>query len=230
VRDAEAPVVAQVVDQTVGEPMASVPRRAGQDDNPYRAPQTESYPLPRHLDPHVAAWRSGRLLVLQKGADLPDRCVKSNRPANGRRLKRRMAWHHGAIYLLILVSLLVYIIVALIMQQKATVYIGLSEEWFAKRRRATLIGWLSVLAGIALVVLGVKQLNATATGGGLRVLQPEMGGWLMAAGFLVFFVGAIYGLLASRMVAPARIDKHFVWIKGACPAYLSELPDWPYPV
>jgi hypothetical protein len=181
------------------------------------------------MDPHVAAWRSGSLLVLQKGADLPDRCVKSNRPANGRRLKRRMAWHHGAIYLLLLVNLLVYAIVALIMQRKATVYIGLSDEWFAKRRRATLIGWLCVLAGAGLVVLGIYQLRSSFSGGGLTLLQPETGGWIIAAGFLVFFVGAIYGLLASRMVAPARITDTFVWIKGVCPEYLSELPQWPYP-
>ena len=41
-------------------------------------------------------------------------------------------------------------------------------------------------------------------------------------------LGAIYGLIAARLVTPTRIDDHFVWLRGACGEYLSELPEWPY--
>ena len=38
-------------------------------------------------------WRSGNLLVMRKGAQLPDRCVKTNQPAYGKRLKLLLQWH-----------------------------------------------------------------------------------------------------------------------------------------
>jgi hypothetical protein len=30
------------------------------------------------------------------------------------------------------------------------------------------------------------------------------------------------------MVAPARITDDYVWLKGVNPAFLADLPEWPY--
>jgi hypothetical protein len=38
----------------------------------------------------------------------------------------------------------------------------------------------------------------------------------------------IYGLVASRLVAPTRITKDYVWLKGVHPDFLAELPPWQY--
>ena len=80
------------------------------DVNPYAAPQGGS-PFganpnqPQWQAPAPAAeagvWRDGRLLVMHKSAQLPDRCVKSNQPADGR-LLRKMYWHHPLIFLSLL--------------------------------------------------------------------------------------------------------------------------------
>ena len=52
---------------------------------------------------------------------------------------------------------------------------------------------------------------------------------LILLGVLVFFGGALYGLIAARMVAPKRISDDYVWLKGVHPDFLAELPVWPYP-
>lgn len=188
--------------------------------NPYESPRS---PEPAVVAELVEAesggvWRQGNLLVMYKRAALPDRCVKSNQPAYGRKLKRNLYWHSSWIYLTILIHLLIYIILALILRKHAVIHIGLSQQWFAKRRRAILIGWGSVLASITMVVLGIAMVEESPSAGVLILL-----------GVLVFFGGALYGLIAARMVAPKRISDDYVWLKGVHPDFLAELPVWPYP-
>src|SRR5882762_3300178 len=65
-------------------------------------------------------WRDSSTLVMTKDASLPDRCVKCNAPANGLRLKRRLAWHSPVLYLLIVLAVLIYVILAGILSKRAT--------------------------------------------------------------------------------------------------------------
>jgi hypothetical protein len=185
-------------------------------DNPYAAPQSYSPPVPAYAAPGEGLWRKGNVLVMHRDAVLPDRCVKSNQPAMGR-LKRKLTWHHPAIFISLLVSILIYVILALVLSKRATIYIGLSEEWFGRRRQAMLIGWGMVLASVALIILGAAMVDST----------PEAG-WMIAVGVLAFFAGAIYGLLRARMVWPRRMNDQFIWLKGVHPEFLGELPHWPY--
>lgn len=185
-------------------------------ENPY-APPVTVYPFAEdYAAKSQGLWRKGTILVMHKRAPLPARCVKSNEPTKGQ-LKRTLYWHHPAIYLLLLFNLLIYVIVALVLRKSAIIHIGLSDEWFRKRHRAILIGWLSVLVGIGMIFVGAVALD-----------QAPALGWLIALGPLVFLFGAIYGLLASRMVVAQRISDDYVWLKGVHPAYLAELPEWPY--
>lgn len=184
-------------------------------ENPYQPPNVSDPNLKPHEIDKDGIWRQGNLLVMRKTAVLPDRCVKSNVPTD-RKLKRNLNWHHPAIFLSILISLCVYIILALILSKKATIHIGLSDEWFAKRSRAIMIGWGSVVASIVMIGAGIALVD-----------QNDAFGILIAVGVLVFLVGAIYGLIAARMVAPTRIDDQFVWLKGVHQEYLKTLPVWP---
>lgn len=184
-------------------------------ENPYQPPQATDPILKAYEADSDGIWRQGKLLVMRKNAVLPDRCVKSNVPSN-RKLKRKLNWHHPAIFLSILISLCVYIILAMILSKKATIHIGLSDKWFGKRSRAIMIGWGSVLASIAMIVGGIAMIE-----------QSDAFGILIAAGVLVFLVGAIYGLVAARMVTPTKIDDTFVWLKGVNAEYLDQLPVWP---
>jgi hypothetical protein len=196
------------------------------DINPYASPQNSSDDiLPvvavEAVQERPLLFRKGNQLVMYKRASLPDRCIKSNQPANGRRLRRNLTWHHPAIYLTIFIGLLVYIILMLILQKKATIYIGLSEPWIRKRRWTIFWGWMISLSGLALLI-------ASAVAVGDPRHQMDWAAWGIPLGILMFFFGAIYGIIGSRMVTPVRIDDNFVWLKGVHPDFLAELPEWPY--
>jgi hypothetical protein len=185
-------------------------------ENPYAPPLTAPLVYDAEIVDDRGLWRKGKILVMRKGSQLPARCVKSNQPTD-RRLKRSLYWHHPAIYLSILISIWIYIILALILRKSATIHVGLSDEWFAKRHRAMFVGWLLVLAGIGLFVAGIATID-----------RSDVFPWMLVAGPLVFLGGAIYGLLAARMVAAERISDEHVWLKGVHPGFLADLPEWPY--
>jgi hypothetical protein len=186
-------------------------------ENPYQAPQTTSPPFKAVVAESAGLWREGPLLVMHKNASLPARCVKSNVPTP-RTLKRKLTWHHPAVYIALLFNLLVYILLAVILSKRATIYIGLSDEWFAKRRRAILIGWGLVLASIGMFAGGIAMIDGNENVGVILILSA----------FLLFFIGAIYGLIAARMVTPTRITDDYIWLKGVHRDFLASLPDLPH--
>ena len=195
------------------------------DINPYASPANfEDVVLAQAVDgPQLQAglFRKGKLLVMQKEAALPARCVKSNEPVEGRRLRRKLTWFHPLIYLSLFLGLLIFVILALVLQKKATIYIGLSQEWYRKRRRAIWTGWITVLLGLA-TMAGSIAILAHTNG------DAAWAGWGIALGFLVLLGGAIYASAASRMVTPVRITDDYVWLKGVHPDFLDDLPPWPY--
>jgi hypothetical protein len=156
-------------------------------------------------------WRDGRQFVLAvEGTELPDRCVKCNVPVNGSRLKRRLMWHHPAVYLLIFLNLLIYAIVALCIRKRATIQIGVCPRHRSERVWTIAGSWAAALLGIVLFGFGVNSSEALC--------------WL---GGLLFVGGAIYGFLRGPMVAAGRIGEDFVWVRGGGRAFLESLPDWP---
>lgn len=162
-------------------------------------------------------WRKGNLLVMHKSAQLPDVCVKSGEPAV-RRLKRNLQWYHPAINFTLLLALLLYIILVAVLSQRATIYIGLSEKWFQKRRLAIILGWLFGLGGTAMFF-----------GSFALVETVDWWGVITLLGLAAFLFGLIYGQYGSRMVHPKKIDEQYIWLKGVHPSVLAKLPEWPYP-
>jgi len=154
-------------------------------------------------------WRDGKAVVMSKNGTLPDRCIKCNAPAQGQRLEKTLYWHSPVIYLCILLHVIVYIIVALIVRQKARVAVGLCDKHRARRLWNICIGW-------GIFVLGVV---AIAT-----VIHYEQY-VLIWIGALTIFAAMIFGL-CNRLVYARRIDKERVWMRGFCKAYLDELPNW----
>lgn len=170
----------------------------------------DGYVLPPPPSTGMAGvWRNQSQLVMSKDALLPDRCVRCNVPTTGR-LKRRLTWHHPAIYLIIFVALLIYVIVALVLRKTATVEIGLCDEHRAKRRRNLLITWALFGLGIAGFVLAIMMSDGTYLGFGALALLAAL----------------IFGVVAVRVVTPAKIDDRFVWLRGVNKDYLEELPQW----
>jgi len=157
--------------------------------------------------------RSKKLLVMGRNAILPDRCIKCNAPANGQRLPRKLYWHPPMLYLLILASILIYALVAILARKKAQIDVGLCDRHVAKRRRAIWICWGLLLGSFGLIGLLVGM---------------GYGEYAMIA-IIVTVAGIIYGALATRVVSVHRIDKEYVWLKGASKEYLDALPEWVKP-
>lgn len=160
--------------------------------------------------PGTGVWRDRSVLVMSKGAELPDRCVKCNQPTS-RRLKKKLTWHHPALYILIFVALLIYLIIAMILRKSATVQLGLCEEHLARRRRNIIITLSLVLLGFVGFFVGAMYEDF------IYVL----------IGFLLLIAAVIYALVAVKIVSASKIDDRFVWLTGVNKDYLNELPQFP---
>ena len=210
------PQGSQPNDHPFGKPVSSNP--FADQINPYAAPQMGAGYQAPNVSQHAFAglWRQGNLLVMHKSAPIPDVCWLSNQPSR-RRLKRTLHWHQPAIYIILLISPLIYIIVALIMQQKATIQLPLSEEWYARRRTRMLIAWaISLLLGPAMFVGGLLIGDA----------MKEAAVVLVMGGVLTSLAGLIYGLVSCRLITPNRITSEYAWVKGVHPEYLNRLEPW----
>jgi len=119
--------------------------------------------------------------------------------------------------LLIAVHLLIYLIVALIVQKKATIHIGLSDEWFARRWRTIIIAWSLILVSVAMFV-----------GGAVLVDQVQWSPILIIVSLPLGLGAALWGLIRARLVTPKRMTDEYVWLKGVHPDFLARLPEWPY--
>jgi dienelactone hydrolase len=183
--------------------------------NPYKSPQaTRRSPVGSGAGLQ-GAWRSGSLLVVSHEAELPDRCVKCNARVGNQRMRRKLAWHSPVAFLGLFLGLLPYIILALMMTKRLTLYVGVCEQHRSKRRNAILVGYVGFFAGFFLMIF----FGVVASRGGSALL--------ILIGFVLLLVALFYGMLASRVVWPKKIDKDLAWVKGACPEYLAHFPEYP---
>lgn len=160
----------------------------------------------------AGVWQQhGANLVMDKTAQLPDRCVKCNAYASGKRLRRKLTWHPPTLYLLVLAGVLIYAIVATIVSEKATIYVGLCER-HSKRRHA------AILSSVGLLLLGLLSLFM-ALAAESAILGLLGGGFLLAA--------IVVACVAHSIVRAKKIDNRFVWLDGIDRNYLAQLPLWP---
>ncbi|HEY8977494.1 MAG TPA: hypothetical protein VIN75_24985 [Burkholderiaceae bacterium] len=154
-------------------------------------------------------WREGKVLVMRKGGAFPDRCIKCNAPSVEPRRRYRLTWHSPWLYLLILLALLLYALVAFIVRKTAIVHVGLCERHQKRVLWGRIIGW----GGLA---LELALLCAAA------MLHEELFG--IAAGLLVV-PWLIASVVVNRLLLPQRIDDKYVRLKGCGPDFLRSLPD-----
>jgi MFS family permease len=153
-----------------------------------------------------AAWRDQNTLVMTKDASLPDRCVKCNAPANGTRVKRKLSWHHPAIYLVILVAWIIYLVLAITLSKRATVFVGLCAEHYQRRRKLMIVGWVMLAIGLITPFLAFAN------------DYPGVG----VLGLLLFLASAIFLVMVARIVKVKKIDDRFVWLTGIDSNYLAQ--------
>jgi hypothetical protein len=156
-----------------------------------------------------SVWRSGKLLIMKSDAPLPNCCVKCGEVATTR-LQRKLFWHPPWVFCLILISILVYAIVAMVMRKRGNAAVPLCEAHRARRVRGIMIGW-----GLALLSMGALAI----------AISQESGAWGAISGVLLL-TGLITGMVMARLLTPTKIDEHLMTLKGCCPAFLAKLPEY----
>lgn len=188
-----------------------------QGHNPYEAPTPATSFVVAEVAHSQGVWRDGPLLVMEKTANLPDICVKTNTPTKNK-LKRKMYWHHPAVYLAVLFNLIIYAILAMVLRKQAVIYIGLSDARMLRRKRAIWVAWITGLLGVASFFGGVVAISGPGGNGSPLIV-------LVLLGLVMILASLIAGMLMSRIVRPQKIDDHYVWLRGVHPEYLARFPE-----
>lgn len=189
------------------------------DANPWQTPPVATQ-LPRGSGEGI--WRDGQLLVVQKQATLPPTCVKSNTPAH-QLIERTFHWHEPWIYLLALLPVFVYLVVALAMRKKHELSVPMSEEASQARSKLIAFGWTMGVGGTLLATAGVFAMLLE----GLNLIEMS---WAIAAviiGTLLVMAGVVVGSKASWILRPKKMTTDMTWFSGAHPDFLLSLPPIP---
>lgn len=156
------------------------------------------------------------LLVIQDGATLPDRCIKCNAPAEGGRLKKRLAYNldnsgPGAARLIPFVGRFVrlaWVIRQIMTRQHVTVSFCVCS----KHRTMRLVGMIALAVALpagALLVVNAAPKNDTA---------------LILTGVAVMAVGAILGATMTKLLSVASGLHNGAELRGAGKAFLASMP------
>jgi len=147
-------------------------------------------------------WRDGKTAVVKNGGVLPARCVCCNEVAVEPLQSRRMYWHPAGWYLLFLINVAIYVVVALFVRKRGEVAYGVCARHRLRRRLFIAGGWGGFLLGLYML---------------------SFGGTVAAAGVMVSLVCAVAGFIGARLVYPARITKDEVHLNGCGTAFLESL-------
>ena len=157
------------------------------------------------------AWRDGDLLVMAPDAVLPDRCVKTDLPANGRTADITLLWHEPGWYWLLVLNPIVYMAVTRAVGTRVIVTVPVTHATLSASRRSW---WLT----LALFAAGLASWLAAAL-----LVRAELF-WL---GVVVMALAIPVYLLGARFIRVRRLEGERVWIAGASPNFLARLPELP---
>ena len=184
------------------------------DFNPYSAPEGSFQPSRdfQDLGDEGGYWQDGKFLVVRNKCQLPDRCVKCGAEPAGHRLHKTYSWHPSGYYLVILLNVLIYALVAILVRSKGEVNFSLCEEHWAKRSRAILTAWLIAFGGIGLFVLG------------FFVPEPAAA---VIPGIVAIVVALIYGNSVGLVLQVNKIRDGNIWLKGVTPGFCGKGTAYP---
>lgn len=124
--------------------------------------------------------------------------------------RKKFYWHNPALYFLVLLNLLIYAIVAMIVRKQMELNVPLCDSHHADRKRYKLIATLML---VLCIPFGVA----------LGVYVSEAMGWI--TGILMFLVSVVFYSLMGLGFAPRKIDEFGGIFRGACAAFLDQLPE-----
>jgi hypothetical protein len=141
---------------------------------------------------------------------LPPFCVKCGQPVTDEPIVKRFSWHHPALYLLIFVGLLIYVIVALIVRKTIRVGVPMCPHHAQRRKLWITLAWVLPIIGIADAFI-LPRFD----------LDPAWIAVLVAAFVLA---GLIIWAAASNPIRPQSIDNFSAEFSGFCDPFLDQIP------
>ncbi|HZQ91360.1 MAG TPA: hypothetical protein VFA60_06180 [Terriglobales bacterium] len=159
--------------------------------------------------PLVSLGFEGDELRVPQGATLPNFCVKCGAPGT-KPLDKNFFWHNKWLFLLILISPIIYIIVALIVRKKMHLVVPLCDQHSAARKRNIWIGVAMLAVWLPLGITG------SAIGGDI-----EPAAWLL--GMALFVAGIIVISMSAAVLRPTYIDPVYGKFTGASQEFRSRL-------
>ncbi|HPF39793.1 MAG TPA: hypothetical protein PK093_14230 [Phycisphaerae bacterium] len=175
------------------------------------SPPTDRVELLRYAGYGVGQiWRDGKCVGIGAGRGMVStRCFKCNELADDKPLKRRLSWHTPAVYLLLLLSPIIYVLVALLIRKTTIVYVGLCPR---HKHRHRVVVAITALMVVSVVPLGIA--GSTAAG------EPVY----FISAFFSLLIGLIVYATAGHVVTAKRISDRETLLRGAGAEFLKSLP------
>lgn len=195
--------------------------------NPYAAPTTElGVPLARqNPEDDFAIWRYNNKLILRRGYELPDVCVRTNTLQDLRRKTRVASWTPSWVLLFFLLGCLPVLIASIITTKREKIRFSITQQENRRRQNAVLMGWLIGGGGLALVIL---LLLPSVT----EALNQPGTSQLWSFGFVAALILCVAGLIVGSYVAlpfrVVKITRDYVVLKKLPADFVNRFPAWPY--
>lgn len=159
--------------------------------------------------------RQGLALIIPvagpgQAAVLPAQCIKCGAPADDKPVERKYYWHHPALYLL-LVSPLIYLVVAVVVRKSMKVRVSLCIRHTQRRSIGVTLAWVLPVVGIADAFI-LPQLNVD---GGVVALITVV---LILAGLVIWAV-------VGNLIRPKSIDQYRGIFTGFCENFLQQFQE-----
>ena len=140
---------------------------------------------------------------------LPRLCVRCGAAANGRPVERMFYWHHPGLYVL-LISPVIYVIVALIVRKQMKLRVPLCAQHAQRRNLFVTLAWVLPLIGIADAFV-LPRFNVD-------------GAIVALICVVLILTGLIMWAVVSNPVTPRFIDATRGEFAGFCETYLQQFP------
>lgn len=184
---------------------------------PPSIPPTLSYATPASLAARSGEIRvDGKQIIGPTDLTLPDRCAKCDAPG-AVRMTRKYRWHRPELFILIIFpGLLIYAIVALIVQKKGSAHFSLCAL-HQKRRKNLILG--VILAAFAVIGVAIGGAVAAAN----HYVDDDYVPLFVMLGIFGSIVCAVVGIMKARIFVPKYIDASVMRLEGGGAPFLESL-------
>jgi hypothetical protein len=133
-----------------------------------------------------------------------------------KQVKKALSWHHPALYLVIFVGLLIYLILALCLRKTATIFVPLCADCNGRRKRNGLISFLGFAGALVAFIVAAATLEGDASTVAV----------LAGVGLILF---SLIWMASTQFVYAKKINDTHAWVKKAGTPFLDRLPQWTGP-